>query len=74
MADADYAYFLADSILMIFQYGNHANFCPSMITDYQNGRNVTHNLMVYLKYTYGYDISMYDRDNIKRMVEEEMFG
>lgn len=60
---ADFYYFLADSSLMILQYGSFVDFCQNNITPaFQNGEVVVDKFVDYLADHYSY--SDYDRDNL----------
>ena len=58
--DADFFYFLADTSVMVFQYGNWSSLCPVLAQKWRAGNNIVDDFALYLKTNYKY--ITYDRD------------
>ncbi|CAL6094596.1 Serine_peptidase [Hexamita inflata] len=65
---SDFYYFIADSSLMVFQYGDWNTFCPQNLnTVWKQSGDVTEAFVQYLAKNYEY--AGYDRDSLKKDVK-----
>jgi len=61
----DFYYFLADTSLMVFQYGSWAEFCRDTLNPaWEQGKDVTELFVNYLNQNYEY--AQYDRDDLNK--------